>query len=149
MIRSMLSGGALLVLITATMVADDVSLENVKCLINPRGAAKAETAVEFNGGQVFFCCNNCKGKFEENSEEFASKANHQLFATKQYKQTSCPISGRDLNPEMTVEIGKTEVGFCCGGCKGKAEAAEGDDQINLAFSKDAFKKGFELVEDDE
>lgn len=148
-IRSLIASGALMVLVSASIVAGDVDLEDVKCLFNPRGAAKAETAVEFNGGHVYFCCNNCKGKFAEDPEQFATKANQQLFITKQYVQTKCPISGRDINPEMTAKVGNSEVGLCCGGCKGKVEGAEGDAQAELVFSADAFKKGFELVKEDD
>jgi hypothetical protein len=33
------------------------------------GAVKADTAIEFKGASIAFCCNNCKGKAEKMSDE--------------------------------------------------------------------------------
>jgi|LakMenE01Jun11ns_1017448.scaffolds.fasta_scaffold9849497_1 hypothetical protein len=33
------------------------------------GEAKAETAIEFKGAKIAFCCNNCKGKAEKFTDE--------------------------------------------------------------------------------
>ena len=122
-----------------------IDLEKVKCLIAPSKAANAEKFVEFKKGKVFFCCDGCKGKFEKDKETFASKANHQLVATKQYKQKACPMSGGDVDAEKTTKINGVDVAFCCGGCLGKAEAAEGDAKVELVFGAKGFEKGFELA----
>lgn len=100
---------------------------------------------EFNGGKVYFCCGNCKAKFDKSSDKFAAKANHQMVVTKQAKQTKCPLAGRPMNDSKTVEVGGVEVAFCCPNCQGKVAGAEGDKQIALVFSNKAFKKGFELA----
>ena len=66
------------------------------------GKVNAEQFASHNDGKVYFCCGNCKAKFEENAEPFVVKANHQLVLTGQYTQTGCPFSGGDLNDEQSV-----------------------------------------------
>lgn len=127
----------------------EINLENVKCLVAPTKAASAEKSSDYKDGKVYFCCDGCKGKFEKDKEKFAKQANHQLVATKQFKQKACPLSGGDVNPEKTVKINGVEIGFCCGNCQGKVAAAEGDAQLELVFSEKAFKNGFEKVKKDE
>jgi YHS domain-containing protein len=123
--------------------ADEVKLEGVKCIINPKAAAKAGTGVDYKGGQVFFCCMNCPKKFDATKNAVA--ANHQLVATKQAKQEKCPITGRELNAEHKVTINGAEVTFCCPNCKGKVAKAEGEDQLKMVFSNEAFDKaGFKV-----
>ena len=131
------------ILCTSMIAGDDVSLKDVKCILNPKGKAKADKFVEYKDGKVFFCCGNCPKKFKENTEKFATKANHQLVATGQYKQTKCPLTGRPVNEDKTVKIGGVSVGLCCGGCKGKVDKAEDDAaKAALVFNDKAFKKGF-------
>jgi len=127
----------------------EIDLEGVKCIMNPEADAKAETALEYKEGKVFFCCKNCRKKFDEAKEKPAAKANYQLVATKQYKQEKCPLTGNKLNEEQTVEVGKVKVTFCCGNCKGKIAKKEADEQLELCFNDKAFEKSFVLVEDEE
>lgn len=104
--------------------------------------AKKEQATAYKEKQVYFCCEKCKAAFEADNAKFAVKANHQLVQTKQYRQTKCPLSGGDLNKEMTAKVSGVNVQFCCDKCKGKTEAASKEDQLAMIFSDDAFKKGF-------
>ncbi|MEM8735686.1 MAG: hypothetical protein AAGG44_15740, partial [Planctomycetota bacterium] len=86
----------------------------------------------------------CLSKFskmdDKSKEKLAAKANHQLVATKQYKQEACPISGRALDPALNVKVQGVEVGFCCGGCKSSTEKLDAEEQIAKVFSEKAFKK---------
>ena len=126
-----------------------INLENIKCIMAPSKAANPEKSAEFKKGKVFFCCDGCKGKFEKDKEKFATKANHQLVATKQYTQKACPFSGGDVNPEKTTKVNGVEVGFCCGNCLGKVEKAEGDEKVEMVFGAKAFDKGFEVAKKEE
>ena len=126
--------------LTTSLFAADPKLDGIKCLLNDKGAAKADKSVEYKGGKVFFCCENCPKAFSKDVAKFATKANHQLVATGQAKQAKCPLSGGDLNAEMKVKIDGAEVTFCCNNCKGKVEAAGADEQINLVFGN--VEKGF-------
>ena len=102
--------------------------------------AKADKSAELDGGKVYFCCDNCQAAFKKAPEEHAAKAHLQMVATGELVQTGCPFNGRDVNPSTVITIGDAEVGFCCNNCKGKAEKAEGDDQIALVFGD--ISKGF-------
>ena len=39
-----------------------------------------------------------------------------------------------------LDVGGTEVGFCCNNCKGKVEKASPDEQVTLVFGN--IEKGF-------
>lgn len=136
------SVAAVLVVATATTLTADVSVKDVQCVVAPKPADLSKSA-DYKGGKVYFCCGGCAGKFAKDTKKFSTKANHQLVATKQYTQKSCPISGGDIDEAMTTLVGKTKVSFCCGKCKGKVEGAEDDAaKLKLVFSNKAFKKGF-------
>jgi YHS domain-containing protein len=153
MLKQLLSGFvACALLLGVGVVAAEkgaIKLDGIKCIMAPSKAANAEKSVSFKKGEVFFCCDGCKGKFEKDTEKFATKAHHQLVATKQYTQKACPLSGGDVNPEKTVKIGDVEVAFCCGNCQGKVAEAEGDAQTELVFNTKSFEKAFELTKKEE
>jgi len=111
--------------------------------------AKEENKVEKDGKTVYFCCDNCPKKFEDNAKKFTAQTNYQLFETHQLKQKACPFSGQPVDEATKTKIGKgdVEVSFCCEKCQGKVKAAKPAEQINLVF-KD-IKKGFEAVKKDE
>ncbi len=132
--------------------ASSISLEGVKCLIAGGQAAKVEKAAEYKEGKVFFCCDNCKGKFEsaskEDKEKMAPKANHQLVATKQYEQQACPMSGGKVDASTAIEVGGTKIAFCCKNCKGTAEQMKPEEQVEKLFGEEAFNKAkFEKVKE--
>jgi YHS domain-containing protein len=130
-------------LASAVAFAADPNLEGVKCLMNPKAAAKADKSVSYKGGKVFFCCDNCPKKFD--AEKNATAANHQLVQSGQAKQAKCPLSGGDLNADTKIKVAGAEVAFCCNMCKGKVMEAKGDAQIDMVFSNKAFEKaGFKV-----
>jgi YHS domain-containing protein len=136
---------AVAVLALASFAAEEKAEKfSAKCPVSGKDAIETST-VEHNGGKVYFCCENCPAAFKKDTAKYAAKANAQLVSTKQAKQTKCPLTGRALNAEQTVEIAGVKVTFCCGNCKGKAAGATGDAQTELVFSDAAFKKGFEIA----
>ncbi len=142
--RSVVAALACAVMFVATLAAAEINLKGVKCLMNPKAGAKADQSVAYKDGKIFFCCGNCAKKFDGDKTKFASAANSQLVATKQYKQIKCPLTGGKLNADTAIKVGAVKVAFCCNNCKGKVEKA-GDDQGDLVFGDKAFKKGFEFV----
>jgi len=102
--------------------------------------AKEASFVEYRGGKVFFCCDNCPTAFSNNTEKFAAKANHQLVVTAQAKQGQCPFTGGPLNADTKIVVAGAAICFCCENCQGKAEAAKGDAQVNLLFGNAPFEK---------
>lgn len=134
----------LLAAFALSAVAADPKLDGVKCLLNPKAGAKAAHAVDYKGGKVFFCCPNCPKSFSADSAKFATKANLQLVATGQAKQTACPISGQPVDDAHKLTVGGVEVGFCCPNCKGKAEKASPEEAAELVFGDKPFEKAFKV-----
>jgi YHS domain-containing protein len=147
MMKSRLVFGAVAAMLVAggSVMAGDVDLEGVKCVLNPKGAAKATSSAEYKGATVYFCCDSCKAKFTEEPTKYAAAANAQLVATKQAKQVNCPLMGKPAKDAIAVTVAGVEVNLCCAGCKKKVEGKEGADQVELVFNDKAFQKGFEMA----
>ncbi len=138
-----------LLMVAGFVVAEEAKKFEQKCVVSG-GAAKEDKTVEYKGGKVYFCCENCPKAFEKDVKKYSTKANHQLVATGQAKQAKCPLSGGKLNAEKTVKVGGVEVQFCCEKCQGAVAKAEGDAQIELVFSDTAFEKaGYEVPKKEE
>lgn len=133
---------ALALVFTASLFAADVKLKGVKCIMNAKRDAKADKAVAYKKGHVYFCCGGCPKAFSKAPKKHAVKANHQLFLTGQYVQSKCPLTGRPLNDKMVVKIGGAAVKVCCGGCKAKLSKLKGAKQAATAFNDKAFDKYF-------
>lgn len=136
------------VLAVAVYAAEEIKLDGIKCVMNPKAAAKAAKSADYKGGKVFFCCDNCpKGfakKIEAGDKLVAAKGNAQLVATKQVKQTKCPFSGGPCKGGTDVTVAGAKVYFCCNNCQKKADGLTGDDQLlqvlgDEAYAKAAFK----------
>ena len=132
-----------LMLTASVFAADKIKLDGIKCPVSGE-AAKDGTEVEYKGAKVYFCCENCPKAFKKDMAKYATKANHQLVATKQAKEVKCPLTGKDLNKDTAIEVSGTKVAFCCNMCKGKVAAAKEEEQLELVFSDKAFEKGFEV-----
>jgi YHS domain-containing protein len=149
MLKKTISGLAVLLVVTATVVAAEVNLEKVKCVIADKPASESKTA-DYKGGKVYFCCGGCAGKFAADTQKYAASANQQLVATKQYEQKGCPMSGGPVNKETMVKLGETELGFCCNKCKGAFEAkADDKERLELVFNDKAFEKAFKKVQQED
>lgn len=139
----------LMALAMVTVTVADEDLTGIKCIVNGKKAAKADSFVEYMGGKVYFCCGSCVKAFKQDVElkdkaKFATKANHQLVLTGQFVQKGCPISGGEIDEDQMADIGGAKVGFCCENCLKKVNDAEGlEAKADLVFAAAAFKKGFE------
>jgi YHS domain-containing protein len=129
--------------------AGEISLEGVTCLLNPKAPAKADKSVEYKGGKVFFCCDNCPKAFAKDPAKHAVAANTQLVATKQAKQVKCPLSGADCDPSKTAKVSGVEVCFCCDKCQTKVKEADEKAAAELVFSDKAFEKAFKVGKEEE
>ncbi len=114
-----------------------------KCPVSGKDASKAH-AVSFEGGKVYFCCDECPAAFEKEPAKFAAKAHHQMALTGQLVEVKCPLTGKPLNAEQTVDVDGVKVAFCCANCKKAVAALKGDEQIDKVF-KDV-SKGYKLAE---
>ena len=115
----------------------------LKCPISGEAVDKSVTS-DYGGGKICFCCADCKAKFEADHAKYATKANLQLAASGQAKQTKCPFSGGAIKSETAVNVAGVDVQFCCNNCKAKVTAAKPDKQIELVFEDKAFKKAFKV-----
>lgn len=124
-----------------------IALDDVKCPVSG-SKVNEDASVAYKDAKVFFCCEKCAKAFKEDQDKFATKANHQLVATKQFAATKCPYSGGPLNDATEIEVAGAKISFCCNNCKGKAEKLEGDEKLTSIFGKEAFEKGkFAKVEE--
>lgn len=149
--KNAILGMAAVALLTVGVIAADEKEKDIagkekfsaKCPVSGKDAVE-DKFVEHRGGKLYFCCGGCPDAYKKDPAKFATKANQQLVATKQFVQAKCPLSGGKLNPATQIDVGGTKVSFCCNNCKGKVEAATGDDQLAMVFSDTAFEKGFEV-----
>ncbi len=121
----------------------EIKLTDIKCMMMPKKDVVEKQAVEYNEGKVYFCCGGCAKKFAANPDEFATAANHQLVSTGQFVQTGCPISGGDIDEDVSSVVGGVTVKFCCDKCKAKVDSAATEDaKAELVFGKKRFAKSF-------
>lgn len=124
--------------------ADEKKEFKATCPVSGQAAKEDKTAA-YKGGKVYFCCGDCPKAFEKDSAKYSTKANLQLAATGQAKETKCPLSGAKLNPDTTVEVSGVKVNFCCEKCQAKVKEAKGDAQVDMVFKDDAFAKAYEVT----
>src|SRR5262245_24204769 len=89
----------------------------VACPLTGKPASKDHT-VKVGEAEVAFCCEKCQGKVEKASDDEKLKL---LFVAKDFnqgftRQTACPVSGKPINPEHSVEYKGKKVYFCCPNC---------------------------------
>ena len=148
---TLLAAFAALAFVVTSGIAEDEKpkkkeVTTVKCPVAGKEVKIADAKiVSYKDANVYVCCDGCKGKMEKDATTYATKANHQLVVTKQFRQAKCPLSGGAIDKEQSTKIGGVAVKFCCDKCKAKADAATGDDQIALAFATEAFDKGFKAA----
>jgi len=138
-----------------------IDWSKVKCPV-ANDAVSRDCSVEYRDGEVFLCCADCVETFKASPEKFAAQANHQLAATHQYVQRACPLTGRDIAADKTVndktvndksvndktvndktvKVGLVTVGVCCNDCQSKLDSADAEDQLEMVFADAAFEKSF-------
>jgi len=134
-----------LVAVGSTIAEEKAKLDGVKCPVSGQKVKEA-SSVDYKGGKVYFCCDNCPKGFAKDTKKFAAKANAQLVATGQAKQGACPFSGGKLNPDTKITVAGADVCFCCEKCQAKAQKLEGAAQVDALFGDAAFAKGKFKVE---
>jgi hypothetical protein len=141
--RNLITSVMSLTLLTLSVwAADAVKLDGIKCVLNPKMAAKPDQSVDYLGGKVYFCCAECPKSFD--AAKHAVAANHQLVATKQAKQMKCPITGESHDTQHTVKVADVEVAFCCLNCKGEVADADKESQLKMVFGNEAFRRAFKV-----
>ncbi len=67
--KKFLSCAAVLLVASATVLAGEIDLKGVKCVVAPRDASMDKSA-DYKEGKVYFCCGNCAGKFAADKKKF-------------------------------------------------------------------------------
>ncbi len=134
---------AALLLVPAIRADDKAADSGLKCPVSGHPATK-DHAVDFEGGKVYFCCDDCPKAFAKDSTKFAAKAHHQMALTGQLVETTCPFTGKPLNAEKTVDVDGVKVAFCCANCQAKAQKMAKDKLLDSVF-KDV-SKSYKLAE---
>jgi YHS domain-containing protein len=124
---------AAFLLVPAIRAEDKAAEPALKCPVSGEAASK-DHAVDFEGGKVYFCCDDCPKTFAKTTEKFAAKAHHQMVLTSQLVETKCPFTGKDLAADKTVEVNGVKVAFCCANCQKKAAAMSSDDLLAKVFT---------------
>ena len=143
----MIVAGAVTFAMVASIQAQDLS--GIKCIVNGDQNASSDASIEYRGGRVYVCRQECIKDFESDPTTFATRANHQLVLTGQFRQAKCPVSGTKMDSAVTANVGGTKVAFCCQKCLKKVEDAEEmKERAELVFGDRAFEKSFVKVEAD-
>ncbi len=93
----------------------------VACPVTGKLVSK-EAMVEIGTAKAGFCCEKCLAKYNAADDEGKLKF---LFADLKKgftRQTKCPVSGKQINPEASVEYKGEKVYFCCPGCPAAFQA---------------------------
>lgn len=120
------------------------AIKAAKCPVMGEAIDKS-VSINYKGGRLYFCCQDCVGKFKKDTAKYAAKANVQLVLTGQAKQSACPFTGKKLDPSTEIKVGDVAVAFCCNACKGKATAAADDQRLEMVFGDKAFDKAFKVT----
>jgi YHS domain-containing protein len=128
-----LAAAVLAVAVAGSFAEEKAAEKEAKCPVSGKAINKDATA-EFNGGTVYFCCNNCPKAFKADSKKFATKANHQMAVTGQLKQVGCPLSGKKCAEGTEIEVAGVKVAYCCNNCKGNVAKLSADEQMEKVFA---------------
>jgi YHS domain-containing protein len=101
------------------------------------GEINPEVYIEYKGVKVYFCCWGCDDKFLADPEKYIPKlpksiqkriraADSAQPATQtsagEVKQTTCPVMGDEIDPEVYTDYRGVRVYFCCPPCIPKFQA---------------------------
>lgn len=69
-------------------------------------------------GPVYFCCDECRGKYQANPGKYAGQATAQREALRKLPrvQSTCPISGKPVDKKTFIDQDGQKVYFCCDKC---------------------------------
>ena len=122
-------------------------LTGIKCIVMGKRNASARHAVDYLDGKVYLCCPRCKSTFSDKTDQFSTKANHQLVVTGQYIQSACPSGANIKESFHKLNVAGVEVSFCNEeAMKNVADQSDMQSKIELVFGNAAFKKAFRKKE---
>ena len=112
------------------------------CPVSNKPAGEDHVLELKNGDKVYFCCDNCPKAFKADRKKYQPAVNRQLVETGQAIQVACPLTGKPVNKDISVENGTAKVGLCCKNCLAKYEKATDEEKLKLLFVGKNFQQGF-------
>jgi YHS domain-containing protein len=98
----------------------------------------AETLLDVGQAKAGFCCKNCLAKFNAASDDQKLEIMFADLDKGFTRQTKCPVSGKPIKAEYTVEHEGKNVYFCCPNCPAAFQASPAKFIAKLPqFAKDA------------
>jgi YHS domain-containing protein len=91
-------------------------------------------------GPIFFCCKDCIAKYEASPSKYAEKVAQQrkALATLPKVQKTCPVSGKPIDKEMSLEVDGQAIFFCCDKCPAEYKKDPAKYKAKLANSYEYF-----------
>lgn len=96
-------------------------IAQVGCPISGR-PVDDETMVEVGHAKVGFCCKNCLAKYNAADDDGKLKIVFADLKKGFTRQTKCPLSGKPIKAEFSVEHEGQKVYFCCPNCPAAFQA---------------------------
>ena len=129
----------------ATVIAGDVDLKNVQCVVANKAANLKvnQPITKMRQGLLllWWLCWQVRFQYQRNLRSAQTINWSRPSNTGKKAAPSVVVPSR---PDKMIKIAGTEVGFCCDGCKSKVASAKDDAaRLKLVFSDKAFGKGFE------
>ncbi|MFH1071643.1 MAG: hypothetical protein V1794_18635 [Candidatus Glassbacteria bacterium] len=123
-----------------TKAGEKKAVEQTVCPVSGKPINK-DNYVDHNGKRVYFCCQNCPKKFQQDADAILKKLEAEgimLASAPMKMQEVCPVSGEKIDKKTFTDYQSQRVYFCCPGCvdKFKSNAA--------AYIEKMKKEGIEL-----
>lgn len=106
------------------LTAEDVKPVNTVCPISGEDI-DAEQVVTYTK-VVGLCCEKCQAKLQK---DVAGNVDKLKDVKAVYVNTKCPVSGEDVDAEVTVDFKGAKVALCCEKCQAKFDAEKHGEKV--------------------
>lgn len=118
-----------------------IPLDTARCPVTS-GKVSEKFQTEYKGAKLFFADADSLAEFQAGKTKYINKANLQLVATKQYRQTACPLTGRPFNKNFGITIEGTPIYLCCKNCVLMSGKARLVDQLKFFCCDEVFDRQY-------
>ena len=79
-----------------------------------------ESFIDTDAGRVYFCCDKCIKKYKAHADKYAEKVfDQQEIMGPPRVQVTCPVSGKPVDPSISLDYQGKTIQFCCKKCPRK------------------------------
>ena len=124
--------------------ADDAKSDSdMKCPVSGKPASK-DHAVDYDGGKVYFCCDDCPKAFQKDPSKYAAKAHLQMALTGQLDANRLPLQPQAGQPREDSRCRRREGRLLLRRLREGVEGMSQDDLIKKVFTD--ISKTFKVAE---